>query len=71
MPHILPTSSDETIGEKIGDFYPVFNNAFARSAQSAEMLQNALWQTDRKRRFVYDQHYQSAVLFFYYLCLEA
>ncbi len=30
MPHILPTSANETIGEETGDFYPVFYNAFAR-----------------------------------------
>ncbi len=34
--------------EEIGDYYPVF----ARSAQSAETLRNALRCTDRKRQFV-------------------
>ncbi len=43
MPHILPTSANETIGEEMGDYYPVFSNAFVRSAQSVEMIQNALW----------------------------
>ncbi len=46
MPHILPTWANETISKKIGDYYPVFYNAFATSAQLAEMLQNALQRTD-------------------------
>ncbi len=38
MPHILPTSANETIGEETEGHCPVFYNAFARSTQSAEML---------------------------------
>ncbi len=36
MPHILPTSANEIISEETGDYYPVFYNAFAWSAQSAK-----------------------------------
>ncbi len=43
MPHILPDT---------GHYYPAFYSAFARSAQSMEMLQNALHHTDQKRQFV-------------------
>ncbi len=32
------TSANETIGEEIGDHYPVSYNVFALSTQSAEML---------------------------------
>ncbi len=32
MPLISPMSANETTGEEIGDYYPVFYNAFARSA---------------------------------------
>ncbi len=41
MPHILPTLANETIIEETEDYYPVFYPAFAWSAQSAEVLQNA------------------------------
>ncbi len=37
MPHILPTSANETISEEIGDYHPVFYNAFGRSAQSVQL----------------------------------
>ncbi len=47
MPHILPTLANETIGKELGDYYPVFYNVFARSAQSAKMLQKALQYSDR------------------------
>ncbi len=47
MPHILPTSTNETISKEIGDYYPVFYNTFARSVQSAETLQNVKLHTDR------------------------
>ncbi len=67
MPHILPWSANKTISYQTGDYYPVHYNAFARSAQSAETLQNTLRHTCR---FVY-KHDQSAVLFFCYLCLGA
>ncbi len=50
--HILPTSANETISEETVDYSPVFSNAFAQSAQPAEMLRNALWHKDNKRRFV-------------------
>ncbi len=39
MPPILPLSTNKTISEEIGPSYPncpVFNNAFARSTQSAD-----------------------------------
>ncbi len=52
------------IGEKIGDYYPVFNSGFSWSAQSTETLWNAFQHTDRKRRFVVYEHDQSPVLFF-------
>ncbi len=52
IPDILPTTANETVGEEIGDFCPVFNNAFARPAQSVETLWNALRHTDRKRQFL-------------------
>ncbi len=58
MPHI-----NETISEEIGDYCPVFYNAFIGSAQSAKTLQNTLWHTDRKKQFVYE-HDRSADLFF-------
>ncbi len=32
-PHILPTLANETIGEEIGNYYPVFYIAFAPSWQ--------------------------------------
>ncbi len=71
MLHILSASANETIGEEIGDYSPVFHSVFARSAQSVETLPNALWHTDRKRQFVVYKHDWSTVLFFYYLLLEA
>ncbi len=40
------------------------SSAFAQSAQLAETLQNALWQTDQKRQFVIYEHNRSPVLFF-------
>ncbi len=52
------------------DYCPVFYNAFARSAQSAEMLRNALWRTDRKRWFVVYE-LMSPLFSFYCLWLEA
>ncbi len=48
---------------EIGGYYPVFYNDFARSAQSVEMLWNALQHTDWKRWFVVYEHDWSAVLF--------
>ncbi len=59
----LTQSVNETIGEETGDYYPVFYDAFSWSTQSAEMLQNALRCTDRKRRFVVYEPVRSAVLF--------
>ncbi len=56
MPHILPTSTNETINEKTEDYY--------RSAQLAEKLQNASWHIDWKTQFVVYKHDRSAVLFF-------
>ncbi len=64
MPHILPTSANETIGEKIGDYNTVFYRVFALSAQSAETLRNALRHTDQKRWFAVYKHDRSAALFF-------
>ncbi len=55
--------ANKTIGDEIGDFYPVFYNAFAKSAQSAEKLRNTSQHTDQKRRFVVNQHDRSTVLF--------
>ncbi len=49
MAHIFPTSVNETISEEIGDYRPVFCNAFAKFTQSTELLQNAVQQTDQKR----------------------
>ncbi len=43
---------------------PVFCNASARPAQSAETLWNALQHTDRKTQFVVYEHDLSAVYFF-------
>ncbi len=34
MPHILPTSANEAIGEEIVDYYPVFYNAFTVSSNA-------------------------------------
>ncbi len=48
-PHILSTSANEVIGKETGDHYSVFYNDFARSAQSAQMLHNALRHTDDGR----------------------
>ncbi len=42
-------ASYETTDEEIGVYYPVFYDAFAWSAQSAETLQHALQHTDQKR----------------------
>ncbi len=64
MTHILPTSANETISEEIGDYYPVFYDAFARTTQSAETLRNASQHKDQKRRFVVYEHDRSAVVFF-------
>ncbi len=50
--------------KEIWDYHPVFYNASARSAQSAEMRQNTLRYTERKRQFVDYEHDRSAVLFF-------
>ncbi len=36
MPHILPTWAKETTDEETGNYYPVFHNAFVRSAQSVK-----------------------------------
>ncbi len=58
------TSANETIGTETGDYYPVFYNVFAQSAQSAEMLLKALQHTVEKRRFVVYKHDRSAVLSF-------
>ncbi len=54
----------ETTDEEIGVYYPVFYDAFAWSAQSAETLQHALQHTDQKRWFTVYEHDQSAGLFF-------
>ncbi len=62
MPHVLPTSVNETISEKTGDYYPVFYNDFA--AQSVETLLSVLWHTDWMRRIVVDKHDRSSVIFF-------
>ncbi len=40
MPHIPPASANETIRKKIGDYFPVFYNAFAQSAQSSETIKS-------------------------------
>ncbi len=56
MPHILPTSPNETLGEETGDYYPVFYNVFAWAAQLAEMLQNAVQYTEQYRRFIVYEH---------------
>ncbi len=64
MPHILAASPNETISEESGTYYPFFYSVFARSAQSAEMLQNALRHTAKKRRFVVKKHNRGTVLFF-------
>ncbi len=42
MPHILPTSENETIGKEIGDCYPIFYNACAWSPQSAHRLEETI-----------------------------
>lgn len=42
MPHIIPTSANETIDEEIGDYYPVFHDAFHDSPLSQETLQKPL-----------------------------
>ncbi len=67
MPHILPTRANETISKEIGDFYPVFYNAFAWSARSAETLWNALWHTDQKDDLLFtstvDPYKQKVFLF--------
>ncbi len=65
MPHILPTSANETVGEEIGDYCPVFYNASAQSAQSAET------HSDHKTQFVVYKHELSCCSLFYYLWLEA
>ncbi len=63
MPHVLPTSANETIGDEIGDYYLVFYNGFARSVQSVEMLRNTLQHTRQKRWFVVYEHDRFAVIF--------
>ncbi len=63
MPHILPTSANETIVDEIGDYCPVFYSVFAQSAKSAGTLWNTSQHTDQKRRFVVYECDRSAVLF--------
>ncbi len=65
MPHMLPTSRSE----EIGDYCPVLYNAFPWSAQSAEKIQNTLQLTERKRQFVVHEGDRSCSL--YFLWLEA
>ncbi len=48
----LTYGANETISGETEDYNPVFYNAFARSAQSAEMLRNTLQRVDQKRQFV-------------------
>ncbi len=64
MLHIFPTSANETISEDIGDYYPIFCDAFARSIQSVKTVQNALQHTNWKLGFVVYKHDGSAVFFF-------
>ncbi len=42
----MPKSANKNIGEEIGDWYPVFYNAFDQYTQSAETLKNAVWHTE-------------------------
>ncbi len=49
MSHLLPTSTNETIGVEIGDYYLVFYNAFAQYVQSVEMLIKTLYSTQTGR----------------------
>ncbi len=41
MFRILSTSTNDTMGEEIGDYYPVFHDAFAPNTQSTERLKKA------------------------------
>ncbi len=38
MPHILPTSANETIREETGDYYPVFFSAFVHLDSQCKTL---------------------------------
>ncbi len=59
----MPKSANKNIGEEIGDWYPVFYNAFDQYTQSAETLKNAVRHTDQERRFVIKEQNQSAISF--------
>ncbi len=64
QPKINTDASNETIGKETGDYCPVFYNAFARFAQSAEMLRHALRHTDQRGWFVVNEHVWYTVPFF-------
>ncbi len=73
MPHILPTSTSETIREEIGDYYPVFSclfDAFAQSAQSAKRYKT-LSSTHTRRDNLLFKSMIYPLFAFYYLWLTA
>ncbi len=59
MPHILPISANDTIGEENGNYHPVF----AWSTQSAEAMKHFKAHRQEETICIYE-HDWSAALFF-------